>query len=419
MKRFVLFLKGICMGSADVIPGVSGGTMALILGIYKELVESIRGLHVRWIPPLWLTGGRKERDWEDFREEFDTLSVPFLLTLGAGILVALGGGSMVIPELMESYPVAMRAFFFGLIVASVWVPFRMIEAKTTAAIVGALLVGVLAAGFGYVATDPGRSIKATQSWTTLESQGETLEDLARRGPSAAPTASVYWADQNAPLRQAIEQAQPAEAKKLAANHDKAKAIGGGSPDKDALKKLSEPYNELEVPAGAEVQVPQPAGWFVFAAGAIAICAMILPGISGSYLLLIFGVYFFVLNAVKGSIEALLAGSLPVGQAGFVLLFMSGAAIGILSFARLLSYLLNKYPTYTLGGLVGLMVGCLRGIWPFRATVDGQTVNALPEAFDATVIAAAVACLVGAAIVTGLTLAGSALDDEEETSEPTA
>ena len=96
MKRILLYLKGICMGAADVIPGVSGGTMALILGIYKQLIDAIEGLHLRWLGPLWrwATDGRRDQDWEAFREEFDTLNVPFLLTLGLGILTALAGGSI-------------------------------------------------------------------------------------------------------------------------------------------------------------------------------------------------------------------------------------------------------------------------------------------------------------------------------------
>ena len=411
MKRILLFLKGVCMGAADVIPGVSGGTMALILGIYKELVDSIRGLHLKWVPPLWrwLTKGRRDRDWEDFRREFDTLSVPFLLTLGAGIAVAIVGGSMVIPPLMERFPVAMRAFFFGLILASVWVPFRMIRVDAKSALVGAFVIGLAGAAIGFFVTNPGRSFETTQTWQKVESEGETLKDIARRGPSAAPTATVYWAPENEKLRAAITDAHPEKAAELEKLHEEAVRKGGGSPDKDELKKRSEPYQKLEVPEGVVVQVPRPASWFVFVAGAIAICAMILPGISGSYILLILGAYFFVLNAVKGSIELLIDGTVPVSQASFVVLFMAGAAIGILSFARVLSYLLAKYPANTLAGLVGLMVGCLRGIWPFRATIDGVTVNALPSAFDATAVSALIAFVVGLTIVGGLTVAGRYLE----------
>ncbi|MFB6351393.1 MAG: DUF368 domain-containing protein [Bradymonadaceae bacterium] len=415
MQRVILFLKGVCMGASDVIPGVSGGTMALILGIYRRLVEAIRGLHLHWVPPLWrwLVGGRDREDWEEFRRQLGTMDLAFLVTLGGGIVAAIVVGSVVIPELMAQFPVAMRAFFFGLIIASVWVPLQMIDATSTTGLALAVIVGLLAAGFGYTVTNPGRSFEATQSWHAIESQGESLERITRRGPSAAATVAVYWAPQNEALRETIRQQAPEKAETFAEHRERLTSESGGVPNKDELKKLSEPYQTLQVPEGTTVSVPRPAFWYVFIAGAIAICAMILPGISGSYILLILEAYFFVLNAVKGSIELLLDGMLPLAQFSFVALFLAGATIGILSFARLLSYLLSEYPTPTLAGLVGLMVGCLRGIWPFRATVDGATVNALPAAVGATVLRAFAAFVVGMAIVGALTAAGRYLEDSTE------
>lgn len=415
MKRILLYLKGICMGAADVIPGVSGGTMALILGIYKQLIDAIEGLHLRWLGPLWrwATDGRRDQDWEAFREEFDTLNVPFLLTLGLGILTALAGGSAVIPPLMESYPVAMRAFFFGLILASVWVPFQMIDVEgSSRMLAGTLIVGVLMAAFGYVATAPGRTLEATYSWKETTSRGETLETIARRGPSAMTTAKLYWAPENASLRSAIERHAPDRAEQLAEMHRKQQSEGG-TVSKKALEKQSRPYRSLEVPEGTSVRVPRPAPWFVFFAGSIAICAMILPGISGSFILLILGSYFFVLNAVKGTIETAIRGHLPLEQSGFVGLFMVGCLIGILSFARLMKYLLETHPAPTLGGLVGLMIGCLRGIWPFRASQGGGQVNVWPEAWSATVSSALTTCLLGIAIVAVLTYAGNALEETND------
>jgi putative membrane protein len=142
--------------------------------------------------------------------------------------------------------------------------------------------------------------------------------------------------------------------------------------------------------------------------------MILPGISGSYILLILGAYFFVLNAIKGSVESLLAGNVPLQQGSFVGLFILGAGIGILSFARLLGYLLDEYTSLTLAGLLGLMVGCLRGIWPFRAIEAGVSVNTLPTAFDTHVVHAMATFLIGVAIVATLTYFGAAPDSMETT-----
>src|SRR5690606_27607896 len=133
---------------------------------------------------------------------------------------------------------------------------------------------------------------------------------------------------------------------------------------------SAPYDEVIVPAGTPVRVPRPELWFVFVSGLIAICAMILPGISGSYLLLILGNYFFILNALKGFLKTAASLQLPLNQGAYVVVFCLGCGIGLLGFARVLSYLLREHAVPTLGVLVGLMIGCLRGIWPFRATVDG-------------------------------------------------
>jgi hypothetical protein len=260
---------------------------------------------------------------------------------------------------------------------------------------------------GWLVTNPARSMQLTQQPTTVTSQGENLESLVRRAPSAELAVSVYWNDANSALREAVRDRSPDVADTLADLHREA---GGtdGAVDKEALKKKSEPYRQVVVPAGTPVEVPRPAPWFVFVAGAVAICAMILPGISGSYILLILGMYFFVLNAIKGSIEAVLGGALPLDQLGFVGLFAVGAATGLLSFARLLSYLLARFPAQTLAGLVGLMVGCLRGIWPFRASVDGLTVNVWPTTFNSAVFGALAACLVGGMLVAGLTAFGRQL-----------
>lgn len=393
------------MGLADIVPGVSGGTMALILGIYTQFIDALKSLHLYWVGPLWrwVARGRKKEDWRAFVEEVGTMNLAFLVTLGVGIFTAIIIGSLVIPTLMEDYPVQMRAFFFGLIVASVWVPLKMISPGEGPGVAGVLLAILLGAGFGYAVTNPANTFELTRNWTEVESEGESLEELARRAPSAMMTNEVYWAPQNDALREAIGAEDPALAQRL----EELRAEGGqGAADKDALKERAEPYDVIEVPAGVSVEVPRPAHWYVFAAGAIAISAMLLPGISGSYILLILGAYFFVLNALKGSIKALAGGELPLAQGGYVLLFLLGIGIGILSFARILSYLLHRFPGYTLGALVGLMVGCLRGIWPFRSVADGLTVNVMPDSFSPLVMSALAMFAVGMVVVGVLTWAGN-------------
>jgi putative membrane protein len=129
-------------------------------------------------------------------------------------------------------------------------------------------------------------------------------------------------------------------------------------------------------------------------------------------LLILSAYFFVLNAVKGLLGLLASGELPVDHLIFVTVFVTGMIVGILSFSRLLSYLFDRHPGPTLAFLVGLMVGCLRGIWPFRDQVDGVPVNAWPAEFDASVGSAIAAFAVGAAIVAALSFLGSRTEGHE-------
>lgn len=410
MNRVLLFLKGICMGIADVIPGVSGGTLALILGVYKELVDSIKGLNLRFVPALarWLKTRSPEHRAE-LAERLRELNLPFLMTLGAGIACALAVGSVIIPYVMENFPVPTRAFFFGLIVASVWVPFRMIEfagSRSVATVVVGVVVGI---GAGFVLTNPGATYESTREWFEVSSEGQTLKDLTRLGPSALASADVFWDDHNAPMRDAVRQADPAKFEELSALHAAETNLVA---DKAAMKARSAPYDEVEVPAGTPLKVPRPEMWFVFISGMIAICAMILPGISGSYILLILGNYFFILNALKGFLTTLAHGAVPLNQGAYVVVFCAGCAIGLLGFSRVLSYLLRERPVPTLGVLVGLMVGCLRGIWPFRATVDGIVTNVWPGSADG-VVGAGGMFLVGLAIVVAFGWFGRNRSAEEQ------
>lgn len=407
--RLILFAKGMCMGAADVIPGVSGGTLALVLGIYKEFVDSIKGFHLRWLPLLltWLKQGRKQEDMDALKASLATLNLPFLITLVSGIATAIVVGSAIIPHVLENYPTATKAFFFGLILASVYVPVKMIRESTKKVpmYVGALVMAVIFAVVGFVITNPSNSFQGATSWAQMTARdGETLKAMTRRVPSSITAEQVYWHEKNASLRAAIAKADPKQAAQLEALKKEAGKVQAG--DKKALKARSKPYLAVKVPKDTNVQVPQPALWFIFIAGAIAICAMILPGISGSYILLIFGVYFFVLNALKGIPTMLIKGAIPTNHMLYIGTFIVALLVGILSFARVLSYLLEKHAALTLGALVGLMLGCLRGIWPFQASVEGIPVNILPGAQTTDLVPAVVMFIVGLVLVTGLTIFGA-------------
>lgn len=248
MKKYLLlFLKGIGMGSADVVPGVSGGTVALITGIYTELIDSLRAINAQAL--RLLLGLHIKAFWQ-------YINGNFLLALLSGIATALFSLARLISYCLQHYPVLVWSFFFGLILASTWLVLRQVQRWT----VIRLLTLVLAVLLAY--------------WLTT------------RVPAQTP---------NAP-------------------------------------------------------------WFIFLSGAIAICAMILPGISGSFILVLLGKYAFILEAVKQFM-------LPT-----LVIFAAGCLAGLLSFVRLLSYLLHKLPELTMAALAGFMLGSLNKVWPWKTSL---------------------------------------------------
>ncbi|WP_370292425.1 DUF368 domain-containing protein [Thalassolituus sp.] len=247
MKLAGVFFRGLAMGAADVVPGVSGGTIAFITGIYGRLLDAISG-----VSPALLTTLRRE----GFAAAWKQLDGTFLLTLGSGILVAIASLAKVIHYLLMHHPIALWAFFFGLIIASCW--------------------------------HIGRTI---QQWR--------WQELAA---IALGTVVAGW----------ISMASPTE---------------------------------------IEASLP-----VVFVAGSIAICAMILPGISGSFMLLLMGLYGPVMAAIKG-LDLPLLGT-----------FAAGALLGLLLFSRLLSWLLHHFESVVLALLTGFMVGSLVKVWPWKETL---------------------------------------------------
>lgn len=290
MQFLWLFLKGIAMGAADVVPGVSGGTIAFVTGIYDTLLGSIRKVDAKAVKLLFSEGPAAA--WR-------YINGTFLLVLGSGILVALLSLAKGLHYLLIHYPVWLWAFFFGLIIASVfhvgreitqWNPQRMVL----------LVLGALIAG----------------------------------GISAASPTSV-------------------EATPL----------------------------------------------IVFLAGSVAICAMILPGISGSFILLLMGLYEPILGALKSFDLVIMA------------LFGAGAVIGLMSFSRFLTWLLAGWKEATFAVLTGFMVGSLVKVWPWKETLTtrinskGETVpvnqmNVLPD-MGTDLMLAILLMIAGAALVLGL------------------
>ncbi len=278
------------MGAADVVPGVSGGTMAFILGIYEELIESIRMFTMLDTIKLFLRF--------QIKQVIDILPWRFLVALGSGILLAIFSLAHILEWLLESHPSLLWSFFFGLVVASILTVIHRVKAWNTTTVVAVVCGTVFAyLGVGMVPTE------TPDTW-----------------------------------------------------------------------------------------------WFLFFSGAIAICAMILPGISGSFILVLLGKYQDILAAVT--------------QRDIVTLFWvtCGTIIGIATFAQILGWLFKRYHDATVALLIGFMAGSLRKIWPWKQTLQvfidrhGKEIpliqkNIVPEWSGEIGIAICLAFLGGAIVLT--------------------
>ncbi|MFP4471639.1 MAG: DUF368 domain-containing protein [Bacteroidales bacterium] len=271
MKHYlILVLKGMGMGAADVVPGVSGGTIAFITGIYEELIRSIKSINLKALRLLF--SGKIAGFWK-------TINGTFLLSIMLGIAISVLSLARLLTFILENYPELIWSFFFGLIVASAIYVGKQIG-KWNASTIIAIIAGAVVAYF-------------------------------------------------------ITEITPAET--------------------------------------------TTAAWFIFVSGAIAICAMILPGISGSFILLLLGKYAYIIGAVSEL------------KVGILAVFLAGAAVGIISFSNLLSWLLRKYHAPTIALLTGFMVGSLNKVWPWKNTIETfdrhglvKTLlqeNVLPGAYD--------------------------------------
>ena len=240
----VLTLKGMAMGAADVVPGVSGGTIAFIAGIYDELINSIKSINMHSLKLLFT--GKIAAFWK-------AVNGNFLFALLLGIAISVFSLAKLITYLLLNEPVLVWSFFFGLALASTWFVTKDIKGwnwKTVAGFVGGAVIAY---------------------YITVATPAETSTNLM----------------------------------------------------------------------------------FIFLCGAIAICAMILPGISGSFILVLLGKYFYVMEAVK-TLDLVVLG-----------VFAFGAALGITSFSRVLSYALKNFRNITLSVLSGFMLGSLNKVWPWK------------------------------------------------------
>ncbi|WP_276301330.1 DUF368 domain-containing protein [Halorussus lipolyticus] len=261
MKRWLsIYLKGVFMGAADAVPGVSGGTIALITGIYERLVGAIAAFDPRVVADLLRAYNPEARG--RIAGMLREMDVAFLLVLGSGIITAVVAVTGLLEHALEASPAIVFAFFAGLILASAIVLWSEVGLDTPGEIAAAVV------GFGVAFVVAGISAESGL-------------------PHAVP--------------------------------------------------------------------------LLFVAGALGISAMVLPGVSGSLLLLLLGQYEFMVGELQGFIDAVLAGAVDTALDSLVNIsaFLAGAAVGILTFARVVEWALSNYHQLTLTFLVALMVGALR------------------------------------------------------------
>ncbi len=267
----LLWVKGFCMGGADIIPGVSGGTVAFITGIYTQLIDAIRSFDVTFARKLFTL---------DITGALAGTHLRFLVCLVFGVLTAVVSMARVMHYMMGTHPVEIWSLFFGLITASIYVVGREIKPFNS--------INILLVLFG--------------------AAGSYL--LVGMIPVSTPETMPY----------------------------------------------------------------------IFMCGAIAICAMILPGISGAFLLLMLGKYEYITATLK---DPFVAENLAI-----IGVFAGGALTGIVFFSRILHYLLHRWHAATVSVLTGFMVGALRKVWPWKEVLESVTIrgklhvlqeqNSLPE-----------------------------------------
>jgi len=286
----ILTLKGLAMGAADVVPGVSGGTIAFISGIYEELLETISSVNLVAL---------KKLKSEGIKSFWEHINGNFIAALFLGIIISVASFAKLITYLLEFHGILLWSFFFGLIIASIYLVGRKIKQWSVKEIIGIVVGSIIA----------------------------------------------YYITILPPMQ-----------------------------NPDAI-------------------------WFIYLSGAIAICAMILPGISGSFILLLLGSYEAILGGIKDF------------KIATITAFAFGCLTGLLSFSKLLNWLFKHFHDLTITILTGFLVGSLNKIWPWKTTIStrinshGETVpfiqeNILPTHFegDSKLVLSIIMLLIGLGLI---------------------
>ena len=267
----ILFIKGLAIGTADSVPGISGGTIAFISGIYTRLLDALRSCHPGKLPLLWQKGPRAF--WQ-------SIDGTFLLTLALGILSALILMANLVLHLLETQFVFVMAFFLGLVIASCWLMRKEASPWT---------------GSQYLLFIAGFIVTALMTMLNPVSGSQSL-------------------------------------------------------------------------------------LYLFFSGALAICAMILPGMSGAFILLLLGVYEYVLDALRSA------------QMDIMIVFAAGCALGLLSFSHVLSWILRRFPHQSYAFLIGMMAASVIVLWPWSREPEFIVVS--------QILPALLAAIAGTALILG-------------------
>jgi len=247
-KSFIgITARGLAMGAADVVPGVSGGTIAFITGIYEELIDIISGVNLALLKTLKKEG---------LKAFWTKLNGNFIVALFTGILISVASLAKLISYLLDNHAILVWSFFFGLVTASIHLVGRQVKKWNLSTVIAFVIGSVIA----------------------------------------------FWITILPPMQQAD------------------------------------------------------ASWYIFISGAIAICAMILPGISGSFILLLLGSYTTIINAIK---------EFDVIK---IITFAFGCLVGLLSFSKLLKWMFKKYEDITIAVLTGFLLGSLNKLWPWKKII---------------------------------------------------
>ncbi len=392
-----LFARGLAMGAADIVPGVSGGTIALISGVYERMIEALGSLSLAFLAPL--LRGRVRESWRIFW----SMQWEVLIPLFGGVMIAVVAMSRVIPYLMEEHPGATFAFFFGLIAAAVWVPFARMKTRSMTHVLVAIIAA--AGAWIFVGMQPkGVALEVARHddgamTVVYPAKIRSMADLdaisiASAGSLGDMPQRVIVVDENGELSDADLEAFEFDVVLLA--------------DEEALVAWAE-ANDAPIMVLSERRSTLP---WIFLCGVIAISAMILPGVSGAFLLLFLGQYHAVLSSIHGVVDPMLAfvfgSDAPpalaahswIDDALFLGVFNLGVLIGIVSFSRVVRWLLHHAHDVTMAALTGLMIGALRQ--------PGAEVVAMADGSSNYWLFIGVSALVGGALVTMLNVFDSRL-----------